>query len=311
MSFKIFNATPSSAVATGGTIAFALGTASVLGQMKFEGNHVLYARGLQAQFAFPGDFTISFSGSTATVTYNGTTSIPANTLVELQLEAAGENNYLASSIEPKDSVFDVLGNIRAVVARPVRALFGAIATASATAVLNAAARAGTVKNTYAPAVVLDVPRSLVYVSSNAGDTTQVITAFGTDEFGVAVSETVTLNGTTPVNGKKAFKTVLADQNSVALAGTLSIGTRAGGIGLPFFLPGGTGAGIGYVLKEIQDGAVATAGTFVGGDLTKASNTTNDVRGTWTPNSAPDGAKVYEVVIMASDLTFKGVPQFTS
>lgn len=310
MSFVIVNNTPSAAVATGGTIAFALANASVLGQVKFEGNHVLYARGLQAQFAFPGDFTISYSGSTATVTYNGTTSIPANTLVELQLETAGENNYLGVAGAPADKVSDILGNLRAVVARPVRVLFGAVAAASATAILNAAARAGTVKNTYATAVVNDVPRGLA-VKSSTTDTTQTVTVFGTDEFGVAMSETFTLNGTTAVNGKKAFKTVTADQNNIALAGNLSIGTQAGVLGLPFFLPGGTNAGAGYVLKETQDGATATAGTFVGGDLTKATATTGDVRGTWTPNAAPDGAKVYEVVIYASDLTFKGVPQFTS
>jgi hypothetical protein len=310
MSFVIVNATPSSAVATGGTIAFALANASVLGQVKFEGNHVLYARGLQAQFAFPTDFAIAYSGSTATVTYNGTTSIPAGTLVELQLESAGENNYLFKSTEPQDAVKDILGNIRATVARPVRVLFGAVAAASATAVVNAAARAGVVKNTYASAVVLDVPRGLA-VKSSTTDTTQTVTVFGTDEFGVAMSETFTLNGTTAVNGKKAFKTVTADQNNIALAGNLSVGTQAGVLGLPFFLPGGTSAGAGYVLKETQDGATPTAGTFVGGDLTKATATTGDVRGTWTPNAAPDGAKVYEVVISASDLAFKGVPQFTS
>jgi hypothetical protein len=311
MGFSIYYATPSAAVATGGTIAFALGNASNLGQVKFEGGHVLYARGLQAQFAFPNDFTVAYSGSTATVTYNGTTAIPAGTLVELQLEQPGENSYLTiGGSLVSDTLKDSLGNVRAVNARLQRVLFGAIAASSATAVLNAAARAGTVKNVYTTPVVLDVPRGLT-VKSSTTDTTQTVIVFGIDEYGVAMSETFALNGTTPVNGKKAFKTIVADQNNIAMAGNLSIGTTNGVIGLPFFLPGGTSAGIGYVLKEIQDGAVATAGAFFGGDLTKATATTGDVRGTWNPNSAPDGAKVYEVVIFGSDITFKGVPQFTA
>jgi hypothetical protein len=311
MSFVIVNATPSAAVATGGTIAFALANSSTLGQVKLEGAHVLYARGLQAQFNFPNDFTIAYSGSTATVTYNGTTSIPAGTLVELQLEQAGENNYLTvgGSITG-DTTKDILGNVRAVNARLQRVIFGAVAAASATAVVNASARAGTVKTTYATPVVLDVPRGLT-VKSSTTDTTQTVIVFGIDEYGAAMSETFTLNGTTPVNGKKAFKTVIADQNNIALAGNLSIGTTNGVLGLPFFLPGGTSAGIGYIMKEIQDGAVATAGAFFGGDLTKATATTGDVRGTWNPNSAPDGAKVYEVVVFGSDVSFRGVPQFTS
>jgi hypothetical protein len=309
MSYITLSATPSAAVASGGTVAFTLPFAAQAGQVKFEGAHQLYARGLQAGFTSPGDFTVAFSGATATVTYNGTTPLPANGVVFLSLEVPGENSYLGEALD-RETVKDVTGAIRAVRSRPVRVLFGSVAAASATAILNAQARAGIVKNVYATPVVLDVPRG-VAIKSSTTDTTQTVTVFGTDEFGVAMSENIALNGTTAVNGKKAFKTITGDQNNIALAGNLSIGTAAGVLGLPFFLPGGTSAGAGYVLKEVQDGAVATAGTFVGGDLTKGAATTGDVRGTWTPNAAPDGSKVYEVVIMATDLTFKGVPQFTA
>lgn len=312
MGFQILNATPSSAVASGGTIAFTFGTNSDLGQVRFEGGHVLFAEGLGAQFNFPNDFTISFSSLTATVTYNGTTSIPAGTLVKLQLETAGENNYLTSLPSTLNEVTkDITGKIRSVNARLVRVLFGAIATASATAVVNAVARVGTnLLTTYTTPFVMDVPRNVQVVSSNAGDTTQTAILRGTDEFGVAMSETISLNGTTIVAGKKAFKTLISDTTSATLAGNISIGTNTG-IGMPLFLPGGTGAGLGYIVKEVQDGATPTAGTAKGGDLTKASGTTGDVRGTWVPNSAPDGTKVYEVFIAASDTNFKGVPQFTS
>jgi hypothetical protein len=254
--------------------------------------------------------SISWSSATATVTYNGTTTIPGGSVVKLQLETAGENNYLTT---PRpDVIKDVRGNIRSTAAALYRVLFGAVAAASATAIVNAAARTGTnTLTTYTTAFVMDVPRAATVKSSNAGDTTQTVILRGTDEFGVAMSETLTLNGTSAVNGKKAFKTVVSDQTSATLAGNLSVGTQAGVLGLPFFLPGGTSAGAGIVVKESQDYATPTAGTFVGGDLTKATATTGDVRGTWTPNAAPDGTKVYEVIISASDVTFRGVPQFTS
>jgi hypothetical protein len=290
-------------------MAFVLGNASELGQVKFEGNHVLFAEGLGAQFNFPNDFTVSFSASTATVTYNGTTSIPAGSVVKLQLETAGENNYLTDNRTAPEVYRDYLGNLRAVAARPVRVLFGAIATASTTNILATTAVADTVLHTLTTPFVLDVPRGLAIVSSTT-DTTQSITIRGFDEYGVAMSEKRTLNGATPVLITKAFKTVVSYQADIAMAGNLSIGTRVGGIGMPFFLPGGTGvSGLGQVVKEIQDNANATPGVFIDGDLTKATLATGDVRGTWTPNATPDGAKVFEVVLFASDTTFRGVPQF--
>lgn len=306
MSFLVLEATPSAAVASAGTIAFTLANAAQWGQVKYQGAHKLYARGLQAVFTHPNDFTVSASGATVTVTYNGSTSIPAGTLVKLQLEIPGEDSY--ATVAHNESVKDYYDNVRAVTARPVRVLFGATAAGSATAILNAQALAVTTLQTLTTPYVMDAPRAVTIKSSGAD--TAVITIRGYDEFGVAMSESLTLNGTSAVNGKKAFKTVVSYQAASAPANNLSIGTT-NIFGLPFFLPGGTSAGIGYVLKEIQDGAVATAGTVVGGDLTKATATTGDVRGTITPNTTPDGSKIYECVIMSPDLSFKGVSQYGS
>ena len=55
---------------------------------------------------------------------------------------------------------------------------------------------------------------------------------------------------------------------------------------PSALPAETGTGAGNIIKESQDGATPTAGTFVGGVLTKATATTGDVRGMVTPNVTP-------------------------
>lgn len=312
MAFLLLNATPSAPVATNGTIAFTLSNASQWGQVSQQGGHKMYSRGLQALLSFDtGDFTLSASGATVTATYKGTTSIPANTLVELQLDAPGPDNWISPETFTQN-IKDAYGNIRATMPNVARVAFGAPAAASATTVVNAAARTGAnTLTTYTTPVVLDVPRTLAYVSSNVGDTTQTVTVRGTDEYGVALTETVTLNGTTSVAGKKAFKTVISDTVSATLTGTLSIGTNAGGFGLPFFLPGGTTAAIGYVLKEAMDGTTPTAGTAIGGDLTVATATTKDVRGVYTPNTAPNAAHIYEVFVAVSDPAHKGVAQFGS
>lgn len=60
------------------------------------------------------------------------------------------------------------------------------------------------------------------VSSDAGDIGQTITLYGLNATGVAVSETLTLNGTTPVNGSQIFG--LGD-----LLGAVVSGTTAGAV----------------------------------------------------------------------------------
>ena len=54
-------------------------------------------------------------------------------------------------------------------------------------------------------VTLDVPRNVIVDA--AGAATAVLTVTGTDVYGVPMSEAITLNGTTAVAGKKAFKTI--------------------------------------------------------------------------------------------------------
>jgi hypothetical protein len=107
-------------------------------------------------------------------------------------------------------------------------------------------------------------------------------------------------------GKKAYKwirsiafTVAAD----ATANTANVGF-ADVLGLPFMLPG-----TGHVLREMEDGSAPTAGTLVKGDAAKATATTGDVRGTYDPNSAADGSKAFQLVVVASDPTDLGNSQY--
>ena len=167
------------------------------------------------------------------------------------------------------------------------------AALSATAIVNAqaVAAAGSV-TLVSTTVTLSAARALRAVSSNAGDTTQTVTITGTDYWGQAQTETLTLNGTTTVNGKKAFKTVTAVTASAALTGNLSVGTLDV-FGLPYAV---TDAG--YLLRTGWAGAVAdNAGTFVAADSATASATTGDVRGTFAPTgSASDGSRRLVIAI---------------
>ena len=64
-----------------------------------------------------------------------------------------------------------------------------------------------------------------------------------------------------------------------------------------------------MLAELEDGAAPSAGTFVAGVSTAATATSGDVRGTYDPNSAADGAAVFDIVIALPDPKYKGVTQY--
>lgn len=133
--------------------------------------------------------------------------------------------------------------------------------------------------------VLDVPRAVVVVSANAGDTTQLVTISGTDFYGQPMTARVTLNGTTPVNTLKAFKTITQIAVSAVTAGLVSAGTTSI-LGMPIRV-----TDRGYLDPSWNNTLARDAGTVVVADVTSpATNVTGDVRGTYLPSSAADGVK---------------------
>lgn len=141
---------------------------------------------------------------------------------------------------------------------------------------------------------LDVPRTVEIDSSNAGDTTQTATVYGTDVYGNAMTETIAFNGTTAVAGQKAFKTVTRVAISAALAGNANVGTTDV-FGLPFRVDSRN-----YALTA-WNGAFVTTGTFAAADTTSpATATTNDVRGTYAVPDAADGTKRLTVWMYIED-----------
>lgn len=172
------------------------------------------------------------------------------------------------------------------------------ATLSATAVCaaQAIAAAGYASINGASAsggvATLDCARIVSVKSSDAGDTTQTVTITGTDYWGQAQTQALTLTGTTTVNSTKTFKTVTAVYVSALMAGNLSVGS-GDVFGLPYKV---TDAG--YLLRTGWAGAVAdNAGTFVAAVTTTPSSTTGDVRGTFAPTgSAANGSRRLVIAI---------------
>lgn len=178
-----------------------------------------------------------------------------------------------------------------------RVSFGAPAVASATNILNAQsiATAVTVDLTSTTInAVLDAPygRALQVVASGAATSTVQINGY--DYLGQPMTETLTLNGATPVLGKKAFKYLRSAVCGATAGTTINLGTQ-NVFGLPY-----------KAIKadhETTDQALATAGTLTAPVLTDPQTaTTGDPRGTYTTTTTPDGSKVLTVeLLMQNDV----------
>lgn len=306
MSSKIVTGTLSSAVADAGTFTVSYpaltapeNASGVTDAGYFRGarRHRLVLNG--AVLAAPNQFALTFGTSNITVTNRTGASWPAGSNFTLELQEPGKLAYTDSGS----------GGTGARIARMTRAdtfriALGAPDTADADGIcasqaINASVN-GLINGALASGgqVIFDVPRNVVAAWTN----TAVLTVRGFDEYGNALTES-SASGTS-MAGKKAFKAVTQVVPSANITGaTVGSGDV---LGLPFFL-----AGTGFVLREMEDGAAPTAGTVVAGAATAGGSTatTGDVRGTYDPNSACDGAKVFELIVAACDPGDLGMPQF--
>lgn len=157
-------------------------------------------------------------------------------------------------------------------------------------------------------VAILTPARAVQVVSTTTDTTQTVRFTGTDQYGAIVVEDLALNGTTPVVGLKAFKTVTSVSLDIAMAGNLNAGDSLV-IGLnyrvdalddiDFTTQGGDAKAVG-----------AGAGTLVVADTTiPATAATGDVRGTILVDAAPFPLRVIYKPAGRKSTTAYGVPQF--
>lgn len=300
MSYRTVTLVLASQVATGGTFTVTYPAGTDKGTFARGTRHTMVA--LQNEYVSPTDFTVSLGASSATVTYNGATTLPAGTTVYFSLDAGGAQSYrdgaAARGLVPRAEGLDVVTlNLGAPIAAAANNIF-------ASAAINAASPITSGNFTGALAVngtiTLDVPRNVVAAWTG----TAVMTVTGTDEYGAVMVES-SASGASMI-GVKAFKTITRVAVSANVTGcTVGIGDV---LGLPIRVPG---TALAYVLKELQDGAVATTGTLVAGLAagTKSTATTADVRGTYDPNAACDGSRVFSLLVAVPDARDLGNPQF--
>lgn len=301
MSFKQVETTAGSAVATSGTVDFSYPAGTNAGTFAAFG-HTIWVDKFQSLLLSPGDFTVSFDSDDITITYLGSTTIPAGARLNAQFNVLGEDDeHLENDFTGDDPVNVAPANV-------VKVSLGAPITLDADGILDGVTATDSAQS-YGSADfktgfdgTLDVPRALTVVGSAGAD--HVVTVTGTDVYGNVMVENLTVNADTPVAGKKAFKTITTVDVAAGAAGdTIDLGW-GDVLGLPVFLPGTA-----YVLGELEDGAAASSGTVVAGVSSAATATTGDVRGTYDPNSAADGDKVFDLLVALPDPKYKGVAQY--
>lgn len=212
-------------------------------------------------------------------------------------------------IDPTTIGGNTLGN-RTSRRQVIEVNFGVPATAAATGVTSAqilgsatnlVLDGATVVNGVA---VLDVPRNITLTVATTNQSGINFTVYGTDEYGVALIETLAGPNANTVQGNKAFKRITRVASSAAVpTNGVSVG-YGNKLGFPVFLGNSVD-----VLYDKENDATITDGTYVAGVLTKPTAATGDIRGTFTPNSASDGAKRFGVVLLTDDPTYLGAPQF--
>ena len=163
-----------------------------------------------------------------------------------------------------------------------RVNFGAPVAANATAILATGTMTGiTSTDLSAVAAIADQYGRNIQVVASAANATAV-TVNGWDYLGQPISETLTLNGTTPVLGSKAFK-YFNNVTFTSAATTLSIGTGVK-LGLPYKAI--------RAVYEIGNGALAAAGTLQAPSTTDPSTaTTTDPRGMYTTTTTMNGTNI--------------------
>ena len=136
--------------------------------------------------------------------------------------------------------------------------------------------------------VNDFARALIMVASDT--TVKIVTVTGLDQHGIVVSEAFTLNNTTPVAGKVAFKSItLVAWTGPSTGRTLKIGDSKV-LGLDYVMA------IDTVFWETEDTAEATAGVVV----VSSASANADRRGTYKPDSTLNGALDFRILYVPSD-----------
>jgi hypothetical protein len=308
MSVRVVETVLAAALAGSGTLTLNYPAGTAAGDFTNTGGHAVVT-GTNDAFESGKHFTVAWNAASFVITWLSTSpTLPVGTKLFVQINMRGANglpsgNQLTGAqarVTQEVPLYCVRLGSPAAFDDDDICVAQAISGTNAVATLNGAKVVGGV-------AISDCPtgRNIVVDSSGAGDTTQTVRIRGYDCLGNKVTETIALNGTTGVVGTKAFLRVTQVIVSATMAGNLFVGFGVV-FGLPLFL----GAG-GHVLFERRNGAAPTAGTFVAGNQAAAAIATGaDVRGTYSPNSAPNGTDSLELFIFATEPGYLGQPQFS-
>lgn len=299
MSFKTAEFVISADVADAGTFTVSYPTGTNRGDFEFAMGHYMTING--TRYNQPEDIGVAFGASSITVTNRSGGTIPATgrgffnfARLGQTIAVKGRNGLVPNTAKRVTGVETVAINLGAPITADADGICASQSGTAATAMtINGALASGGV-------ATFDVPRNVV----GAWTGTAVLTITGTDEYGKTLVES-SASGTS-MAGVKAFKTI----TSVVPSANITSATVGSGdvLGLPIHVPKAT---VGYILKELQDDAVATAGTVVAGLArnTESTATTADIRGTYDPNAACDGAKAFTLIALVPDPEYQGNPQY--
>lgn len=202
---------------------------------------------------------------------------------------AGVNEYVPNMSYAAD--IDINGHIPIDLSPLVPML-----AASATGILNAQSIAAAVDtSTFVTAFANNQNVSEAYMGRfgrnvtvvASGAATSNVTVYGTDYLGQPMAESFTLNGTTPVVGKKAFRRITRITAGITAGTTINVG-YGNVLGLPY-------AYIGEGVSYTDDVLNSSQGTFVA-RVASQTLTSDDPRGTWTPaaGNVPDGTRRHKI-----------------
>lgn len=177
---------------------------------------------------------------------------------------------------------------------------------NATGILNAASIATaldtmTFATTYKKSAMGRFGRNVTVVASGAA--TSAVSVYGTDYLGQPMKEDFTLNGATPVVGKKAFTTITRVSAGITAGTTINVGW-GNVFGLPYKIID--------LYTEMVDNVEATAaGTITLPVTVDQTATTGDPRGSYTPNAAnvPNGVRTYQLYGLWDNSDLYGKAQY--
>lgn len=275
---------PAAATFTGSIATTGGGTLTVTAMLS--GDPIVVGQYLNGSGVTVGTYITAFSTGTGGIgTYLVNTSQTASSTT---ITAAG--NALAGDPSPMPNGIGPLGRIYVWDVVPMTLNSANIAASQTPTVagnLTLTAGAGVrliTRSDGTAAYQLDCPRALS-ASLVTGGTATTVTITGYDIYGQPMSEAITTVAAATTNGKKAFYQVTSVSNSAATVTALTVGTTQL-LGMPVrVIDGGYICHIGWNNSFAIDG-----GTFAAAVQTAANTTTGDVRGTFTPSSAPDGIK---------------------